>query len=148
AAGRARGIGRHDAAAPRHRARHAARRGAGIRRDRLARDRRAHGRAGPRAAQARAPDAAARAACRVSGVLEYAGRMPPLDTPVRLGVQFAPQHHASYAAVRDGARRLEDMGVDVLFTWDHFFPLSGDPDGTHFESWTNLAAWAEQTERI
>ena len=74
--------------------------------------------------------------------------MPPLDTPVRLGVQFAPQHHASYAAVRDGARRLEDMGVDVLFTWDHFFPLSGDPDGTHFESWTNLAAWAEQTERI
>ncbi len=40
------------------------------------------------------------------------------------------------------------MGVDVLFNWDHFFPLYGDPDGEHFESWTMLAAWAEQTERV
>ena len=35
--------------------------------------------------------------------------------------------------------RLEDLGVDILFNWDHFFPLSGDPDGLHFESWTMLA---------
>ncbi|MGI6878721.1 LLM class F420-dependent oxidoreductase [Microbacterium sp. gxy059] len=74
--------------------------------------------------------------------------MPLLDTPVRLGVQLQPQHHRSYADIRDAARRLEDMGVDILFNWDHFFPLSGDPDGTHFEAWTMLAAWAEQTERI
>ena len=40
------------------------------------------------------------------------------------------------------------MGVDILFNWDHFFPLSGDPDGLHFESWTMLGAWAEQTERV
>jgi probable F420-dependent oxidoreductase len=40
------------------------------------------------------------------------------------------------------------MGVDVLFNWDHFFPLSGDPDGLHFESWSMLGAWAEQTERV
>ncbi|MFL0410822.1 LLM class F420-dependent oxidoreductase [Microbacterium paludicola] len=44
--------------------------------------------------------------------------------------------------------RLEDMGVDILLNWDHFFPLSGDPDGTHFEGWSMLAAWAEQTERV
>lgn len=74
--------------------------------------------------------------------------MPRLDTPARLGVQIQPQHHASYGAIRDTARRFEDMGVDILFNWDHFFPLNGDPDGTHFESWTNLAAWAEQTERV
>ena len=30
---------------------------------------------------------------------------------------------------------------------DHFFPLSGDPDGKHFECWTVLAALAEATER-
>jgi probable F420-dependent oxidoreductase len=38
--------------------------------------------------------------------------------------------------------------VDVVFNWDHFFPLSGDPDGKHFECWTMLGAWAEQTSRV
>jgi probable F420-dependent oxidoreductase len=68
-------------------------------------------------------------------------------TPVRLGVQLQPQH-VTYPQMRDAVRTLEDMGVDVLFNWDHFFPLSGDPDGAHFESWTMLGAWAEQTERV
>ena len=70
-----------------------------------------------------------------------------LDIPVRLGVQLQPQH-ASYAELRDAVRRLEDLGVDILFNWDHFFPLYGDPDGLHFEAWTMLGAWAEQTERV
>ena len=70
-----------------------------------------------------------------------------LDTPVRLGVQIA-QQHAPYTVIRDAVRRLEDLGVDILFNWDHFFPLSGDPDGLHFEGWTMLGAWAEQTERV
>ncbi|BDV31670.1 LLM class F420-dependent oxidoreductase [Microbacterium terricola] len=73
--------------------------------------------------------------------------MPLLDTPVRLGVQIQPQH-VQYGDIRDAVRRLEDLGVDILFNWDHFYPLSGDPDGLHFESWTMLAAWAEQTERV
>ena len=38
--------------------------------------------------------------------------------------------------------------MDVIFTWDHFFPLTGDPQGKHFECWTMLAAWAEQTHRV
>jgi len=66
---------------------------------------------------------------------------------VRLGVQIAPQH-AHYSKIRDTAAELEDLGVDVLFNWDHFFPLSGEPDGLHFESWTMLAALAEQTSRV
>ncbi|MDL9981604.1 LLM class F420-dependent oxidoreductase [Microbacterium sp. ASV49] len=70
-----------------------------------------------------------------------------LDTPVRLGVQLQPQH-AMYANIRDAVRRYEDLGVDILFNWDHFFPLYGDPDGLHFEAWTMLGAWAEQTERV
>ncbi len=73
--------------------------------------------------------------------------MPLLDTPVRLGVQLQPQH-VTYPQMRDAVRRLEDLGVDILFNWDHFFPLSGDPEGMHFESWTMLGAWAEQTERV
>lgn len=73
--------------------------------------------------------------------------MPLLDTPVRLGVQLEPQH-VSYPDIRDAVARLEDLGVDILFNWDHFFPLHGDPEGRHFESWTMLGAWAEQTERV
>ena len=67
---------------------------------------------------------------------------------VRIGVQLQPQHAPHYQNIRDAVRRCEDIGVDVAFNWDHFFPLYGDPDGAHFECWTMLAAWAEQTSRI
>ena len=67
--------------------------------------------------------------------------------PIRIGVQLQPQH-ADYAQIRDAVSRAEDLGVDVIFNWDHFFPLSGDPDGKHFECWTMLGAWAEQTSRV
>jgi probable F420-dependent oxidoreductase len=67
--------------------------------------------------------------------------------PVRIGVQIQPQH-APYAKIRETAAALEDLGVDILFNWDHFYPLSGEPDGLHYESWTMLAALAEQTSRV
>jgi probable F420-dependent oxidoreductase len=66
---------------------------------------------------------------------------------VRIGVQIAPQH-APYEQIRDTAAQIEEMGADILFNWDHFFPLSGERDGLHFESWTMLAALAEQTRRV
>ncbi|MBV9319435.1 MAG: LLM class F420-dependent oxidoreductase [Mycobacterium sp.] len=68
--------------------------------------------------------------------------------PIRVGVQLQPQHAPDYRIIRDAVRRCEDIGVDVAFNWDHFFPLYGDPDGAHFECWTMLGAWAEQTSRI
>jgi probable F420-dependent oxidoreductase len=67
--------------------------------------------------------------------------------PIRLGIQVQPQH-APYSTIRDTVRELEQLGVDILFNWDHFFPLSGDRDGMHFESWTELASWAELTSRV
>jgi probable F420-dependent oxidoreductase len=67
---------------------------------------------------------------------------------IRIGVQLQPQHAPQYRQIRDAVRRCEDIGVDVAFNWDHFFPLYGDPDGAHFECWTMLGAWAEQTSRI
>jgi alkanesulfonate monooxygenase SsuD/methylene tetrahydromethanopterin reductase-like flavin-dependent oxidoreductase (luciferase family) len=52
--------------------------------------------------------------------------------PIRIGVQIQPQH-ADYAAIREAASAAEDAGADIVFNWDHFFPLSGEPDGEHFE---------------
>jgi probable F420-dependent oxidoreductase len=71
-----------------------------------------------------------------------------MSFPIRVGVQLQPQHSPNYGHIRDAVRRCEDIGVDVAFNWDHFFPLYGDPDGPHFEAWTMLGAWAEQTSRL
>ena len=67
--------------------------------------------------------------------------------PVRIGVQVAPQH-ADYATIRRAASDVEALGADILFNWDHFFPLGKVRDGKHFECWTMLGAWAEATSRI
>jgi probable F420-dependent oxidoreductase len=71
-----------------------------------------------------------------------------MSFPIRIGVQLQPQHSPNYGHLRDAVRRCEDIGVDVVFNWDHFFPLYGDPDGAHYECWTMLGAWAEQTSRV
>ena len=66
---------------------------------------------------------------------------------VRISLQLYPQH-AEYTDIRRAAAEAESLGVDVLYTWDHFYPLSGDADGRHFECWTLLAALAEATQRV
>ena len=66
---------------------------------------------------------------------------------IRVGVALQPQH-ADYKTIRDAAVRAEEMGVDAIFNWDHFYPLSGDPDGMHYECWTMLGSWAEVTEKV
>lgn len=70
-----------------------------------------------------------------------------MTTSLRIGVQLQPQQ-ADYAAIRRAVTEAEDLGVDIAFNWDHFYPLYGDADGKHFECWTMLAAWAEQTSRV
>jgi probable F420-dependent oxidoreductase len=67
--------------------------------------------------------------------------------PIRIGLQLQPQH-SDYAQIRDTVAAAEDAGVDIVFNWDHFFPLYGEPDGKHFECWTMLGAWAEATSRV
>jgi probable F420-dependent oxidoreductase len=67
--------------------------------------------------------------------------------PIRIAVQLHPQHGA-YDAMRRAVDRVEEAGADLLYTWDHFFPLYGERDGPHFECWSLLAAWAEQTSRV
>jgi probable F420-dependent oxidoreductase len=66
--------------------------------------------------------------------------------PIRVGVQLHPQH-ATYEDYAEAVRHAEEIGVDTIFNWDHFFPLYGDPQGNHFEGWTLLTAMATLTKR-
>jgi len=65
---------------------------------------------------------------------------------IRIGVQLHPQH-TSYADFAAAVRRAEDLGVDTIWNWDHFYPLYGEKDGLHFEGWTLLTAMATLTTR-
>lgn len=67
--------------------------------------------------------------------------------PLRVGVQLHPQH-TTYQDYIDTVRRIEDMGVDTIWNWDHFYPLYGNPQGNHFEGWTLLTAMAAFTSRV
>ena len=70
-----------------------------------------------------------------------------MNRPIRIAAQLHPQH-GDYPALREGVLRAEEVGYDIAYTWDHFYPLYGRPDGPHLECWSLLAAWAEATDRI
>lgn len=67
--------------------------------------------------------------------------------PLRLAFHIHPQH-AEFDDLRRAAVEAEQIGVDIVYNWDHFYPLYGEPDGMHFEAWTMLASLAEVTERV
>jgi probable F420-dependent oxidoreductase len=68
-------------------------------------------------------------------------------TTIRVGIQIA-QEHATYQQIRRAWQAVDASGADTLFNWDHFFPLSGDPNGAHLDNWTALGAMAEVTQRV
>lgn len=45
------------------------------------------------------------------------------------------------------ARRVDELGYDHLWTWDHLYAIFGDPYQPIFEGYTTLAAWAKVTQR-
>ncbi len=71
---------------------------------------------------------------------------PPVAT-IRIAAQLHPQH-GDYPGMRAAVLRAEELGYDIAYTWDHFFPLYGEREAEHLECWSLLAAWAEATERI
>ncbi len=64
---------------------------------------------------------------------------------VKVGIQIQPQG-TSVAEMRTAWRAADEMGADSIWVWDHFYPLFGDPDATHFEAWTLLATMAADTD--
>ncbi len=66
---------------------------------------------------------------------------------VRLGVLAWPQYTDWPSLMRVGVR-VEELGYDALWTWDHPYPIRGDDRGPSFEGYLVLAGWAELTERV
>jgi probable F420-dependent oxidoreductase len=65
---------------------------------------------------------------------------------VTIGLQVIPQH-GDFEPMKRAWLEADSLGVDRIYNWDHFYPLSGDPWGKHFESLTIQAAMAALTER-
>lgn len=83
---------------------------------------------------------------------------------IRIGVQLHPQH-CSYDSLAKAAVEVDELGLDTLWTWDHFYPLYGSPGApfgdelppgaakaeerhNHFEGWTLLTAFAALTKKV
>ncbi len=67
-------------------------------------------------------------------------------TDLKLGILLWSQA-ASWSEMREGARLVDRLGYDHLWTWDHLYAIFGDPYQPIFEGWAALAAWAPETER-
>ena len=66
---------------------------------------------------------------------------------VKLGVLLWSQA-SDWAAFERAARRVDELGYDSLWTWDHLYAIFGDPYQPIFEGYTTLAAWAMVTTRV
>src|SRR3954468_6872971 len=64
---------------------------------------------------------------------------------LKIGVQLHPQA-TTIDELRGAWQAADALGVDSIWTWDHFYPLYGDPDASHFECWSLLAAMAVDTK--
>ena len=65
---------------------------------------------------------------------------------LKLGILLWSQA-ATWSEMLDAAKRVDRLGYDHLWTWDHVYAIFGDPFQPIFEGYTTLAAWAMATER-
>ncbi len=65
---------------------------------------------------------------------------------LKLGILAWPQY-TDWPSLERVGQRVDELGFDSLWTWDHLYPIAGDPRGPIFEGWMTLAAWAPQTRR-
>jgi len=68
-------------------------------------------------------------------------------TTTKLGVLLWNQA-SEWAPYEAAARRVDELGYDSLWAWDHLYAIFGDPYQPIFEGYTSLAAWAKVTSRV
>ena len=65
-------------------------------------------------------------------------------TDLKFGILLWNQA-ASWDEMLDAARRVDRLGYEHLWAWDHLYAIFGDPYQDFFEGWSLLAAWARET---
>ena len=66
---------------------------------------------------------------------------------MKLGALVWPQY-TDWQSLRETGVLVDRLGYDSLWTWDHLYPIVGDPDGPMFEGYLTLAAWAADTKQV
>jgi alkanesulfonate monooxygenase SsuD/methylene tetrahydromethanopterin reductase-like flavin-dependent oxidoreductase (luciferase family) len=66
---------------------------------------------------------------------------------IRTGVLGFPQY-TDWPSLQQLGARVDELGYDSLWTWDHLYPIQGDWRGPIFEGYLTLAGWAGVTERV
>ena len=66
-------------------------------------------------------------------------------TDLKTGILLWSQG-ATWSEQLEAAQRVDRLGYDHLWTWDHLYAIFGDPYQPIFEGWSSLAAWAASTE--
>jgi F420-dependent oxidoreductase-like protein len=69
------------------------------------------------------------------------------DTRLKFGI-LAWNQYTDWPSLRDAGVLVDELGYDSLWTWDHVYPIVGDPHGPMFEGYVTLAAWAALTTRV
>jgi alkanesulfonate monooxygenase SsuD/methylene tetrahydromethanopterin reductase-like flavin-dependent oxidoreductase (luciferase family) len=64
----------------------------------------------------------------------------------RLGILLWSQG-TDWDAFERSAIRIDELGYEHLWTWDHLYAIFGDPYQPIFEGYATLAAWAKVTKR-
>ncbi len=65
-------------------------------------------------------------------------------SPIKIGALIWNQY-TDWPAMRRTAERVDQLGYDSLWTWDHLYPILGDPEGPFLEGYTVLAGWSQVT---
>lgn len=65
---------------------------------------------------------------------------------IRVGVQLYSKQ-CTVEELRAAWKLADDMGIDSMWVWDHFFAGGEDADQRHYEAWTLLSAMAADTKR-
>jgi len=75
--------------------------------------------------------------------LQEEGRMSGVTIGVLLW-NMAPD----WPTFERAARRVDELGYDHIWTWDHLHAIFGEPQQPVFDGWMSLAAWAKVTSRV
>jgi alkanesulfonate monooxygenase SsuD/methylene tetrahydromethanopterin reductase-like flavin-dependent oxidoreductase (luciferase family) len=66
---------------------------------------------------------------------------------MKLGALVWPQY-TDWESLQEAGALVDRLGYDSLWTWDHLYPIVGDPEGPIFEGYMTLAGWAQATEQV